>query len=102
MLSVLERFFNRSLTKFILAFLIILSVLPLPEIRKFDMVFFAIFSIELIVRFVLWKRAKKKKIGDSIMLVIDTVAVLSFLPIPSQVVQAVGLAPVNAEPAAYF
>ena len=88
MIGALERFFNRSTTKFVLAFLIILSVLPLPEIRKFDLVFFAIFGVELVVRFILFARMKeRRRLFEAFMLIIDTVAVLSFLPIPHQVVQ---------------
>jgi hypothetical protein len=34
MITGLEKFFNRPVTKFFLAFLIILSVLPLPEVRS--------------------------------------------------------------------
>ncbi len=49
MITGLERFFNRPLTKFFLAFLIILSVLPLPEVRRFDLAFFAVFAAELAV-----------------------------------------------------
>jgi hypothetical protein len=33
MITGLEKFFNRTVTKFFLAFLIILSVLPLPSVR---------------------------------------------------------------------
>ncbi|MFH1434096.1 MAG: ion transporter, partial [Pseudomonadota bacterium] len=88
MIGTLERFFNRSFTKFVLAFLIIISVLPLPEIRKFDLVFFAIFGVELVVRLILFARLKeRRRLFEAFMLIIDTVAVLSFLPIPHQVVQ---------------
>jgi len=87
MLAALERFFNRSITKFVLAFLIILSVLPLPEMRKFDPVFFGIFSVELLVRILLFRRAKRRRAIEVVMMAIDTVAVLSFLPIPNQLVQ---------------
>jgi hypothetical protein len=87
MLAALDRFFNRPVTKFILAFLIILSVLPLQEVRRFDLLFFGIFSAELVVRIFLFKRAKRKRAFEVVMMAIDTVAVLSFLPIPNQLVQ---------------
>ena len=86
MLVFLEKFFDRTLTKFVLAFLIILSVLPLPEIRKFDLVFFGIFSVELLIRIILLSRARRRSAVDMLMIVVDAVAVLSFLPLPGRLV----------------
>jgi hypothetical protein len=88
MLVFLERFFDRTLTKFILAFLIILSVLPLPEIRRFDLLFFGIFSVELLIRIILLRRARRRSAVDLVMIVVDAVAVLSFLPLPSRLIEA--------------
>ena len=82
MMSRLERFLEQGVVKFVLAFLIVLSVMPSEDLRRFDLVFFCIFAVELIVRIAVLRRVHGwQRVGEAAWVVLDAVAVLSFLPV---------------------
>lgn len=81
-LEVIERLLEQWQTRLFLASLIVLSLLPLPEIRRLDLVFFFIFGVEFTVRLLVYRRRSEKLTrGEIAVLVADAVALISFLPI---------------------
>lgn len=80
-LDVGERLLERSEIKIVLASLIIVSVLPMPQPVWFDLTLLPIFALELALRFALLKRARRFNRDEKILLSLDFVALLTFLPI---------------------
>ena len=68
--------------RLILAVAIIVSVLPYEEeIRQLRTAFLALFGIEFLLRLSLFTRAETRRRGDGFFLVVDLLALLSFLPL---------------------
>ncbi|MBI5528671.1 MAG: hypothetical protein HY897_20260 [Deltaproteobacteria bacterium] len=82
MLGAVERFFQHAEVKFVLAVLIVTSVLPFDAIHNFDLAFFAVFGLEFVVRTAMLRHVRGWRLaGEMLLLAIDAVAVLSFLPL---------------------
>jgi len=85
----LERWFEHPVSRFVLSVLVVFSVLPFDAIRRFDLVFFVIFAIDLSVEIAAVARDPKRHRWDEVtFLVIDAVAVASFLPVHGWFVDA--------------
>jgi hypothetical protein len=66
-----------------LASLIVLSVLPIEELRQIDWIFLPIFAVEFTVRLLILRRSQKLNRVEIAVLVADAIALISFLPIES-------------------
>ena len=75
-----ERFLERSEIKLILASLIIVSVFPYTQLVNLDLYLLPIFAIELALRLVVTWRAGRFDQRETTLLVIDAVALVTFLP----------------------
>jgi hypothetical protein len=80
-LDLLDHMIARWEVKLVLASLIVISLLPIPELRRFDSVFLAIFGVELAIRLAVLARARAVTRNEVVVLVADAVALISFLPI---------------------
>ncbi|MBI2896642.1 MAG: hypothetical protein HYY06_24000 [Deltaproteobacteria bacterium] len=83
----LEHVLERRATKVVLSILIVLSVLPLDLIENaFGPVLLVIFGTELVVRVAVHRRVLRREGGSPwggrLLLVLDLVAILTFLPFP--------------------
>ena len=77
----------------VLSLLILVSILPLRHafpgidaelVRRIDSCFLVVFGLEFLVRLLVWMQARREgraRASDAVLLVIDFVAVLSFLPL---------------------
>lgn len=80
----LRDIFETDLSRLLLSLLIILSLLPYAWIRSFDMVFFGIFSVEVGLRIMVLRNALRNRQLNRLeiaMIILDIVAILSFLPL---------------------
>ena len=78
--------FDTDVTKLLLSTLIICSVLPFEWVQRNSMFFFGLFAIELALRlFVLRHELRHRRINraEIVVLGLDLIAVLSFLPLES-------------------
>lgn len=80
----IDRVLDRRLTRAVLVFLVIVSLLPLSRAVEHALrpLFFAVFGLELAFRWYLWRRQPRgESLGRITFAVVDVLALLSFLPL---------------------
>jgi hypothetical protein len=81
LLHFIEELLERSTVKFVLASLIVISVLPVEQARRLDLIIFPIFLIEFAARLTVLKSNGPLSRMEVAILVTDALALLSFLPL---------------------
>lgn len=84
----LRRLLSQFWTRLFLSACIVMSLLPLPWVRELDMVFAAVFGVELLLRVALMIRGDEDEAGwrwprpgTVVLLLADLLALVSFLPL---------------------
>lgn len=86
----LRRFLGRFEVRLFLSVCIVISLLPLPDVRRLDVVFLGVFGAEFLLRVLLVLRGEGEGDGDGwrwptrgtlLLLLFDLLALVSFLPL---------------------